>query len=167
MTSGALLEAIIRDARYAGRTLRRTPVFTTAAILTLALAIGVNTAVFSVVDGVLLRPLPYPRPDRLGLVQRIVSGPQGEDRDTAVDGRTWRTVHEQATAVDAAVFSDWTTGVNLVLPTTGGANQARYVQQQRIGTGFFRVLGVAPILGREFSPDEDLVNGPPAAILGN
>src|SRR5262249_10586930 len=140
-------------------------VFTTTAILTLALAIAVNTAVFSVVDGVLLKPLPYPQPNRLGLIQRIVTGTTGEDRDTAVDGRTWQAVRDRATSVERAVFSDWTTGVNLVVPAASGPGQARYVQQQRVGTGFFRVLGVAPFIGREFTTDEDVVNGPPAAIL--
>ena len=167
MISVPLLEPVIRDARYAWRILRRTPVFTVTAVLTLALAIAVNTAVFSVVDGVLLKPLPYPQPDRLGLILRTVSSPQGQGQGTAVDGRTWRTVHDQAAIVESAVFSDWTTGVNLVVPASSGSSQARYVQQQRIGAGFFRVLGVPPIMGREFTAEEDVVNGPPAAILSN
>ena len=65
------------------------------------------------------------------------------------------------------MFSDWTTGVNLVVPASAASGQARYVQQQRVGAGFFRVLGVPPIVGREFTADEDVVNGPPAAILSN
>lgn len=69
MNSIPLLETLIRDTRYAARVLRKSPVFTVTAVLTLAVAIAINTAVFSVVDAVLLRPLPYPAPERLALVQ--------------------------------------------------------------------------------------------------
>jgi predicted permease len=165
MNSVPFVEPVMRDARYAWRILRRTPVFTATAVLTVALAIAINTAVFSVIDGVLLKPLPYPRPDRLGLVLRVVSAAQGEGRGTAVDGRTWDTIRDHATTIERAVLSDWTTGVNLVVPATAGPGQARYVQQQRVGTGFFQVLGVSPLIGREFTAEEDVVNGPPAAIL--
>jgi predicted permease len=156
---------LTRDIRYAFRILRKSPLFTTAATLTLAVAIGVNVAVFSVVDAVLLRPLPYPEPDNLALVSRIVRGDGMEGHGTAVDGRTWEAVRDQMTAADRAVFSGWTTGVNLVAGGTTGVSQARHVQQQRVGAGFFRTLGVHPMIGREFSADEDRAGGPPAAIL--
>ena len=100
MNSVLLLEPVSTRRTLCVADLRRTPVFTVTAVLTLALAIAVNTAVFSVVDGVLLKPLPYPRPDRLGLILRTVSSPQGQGQGTAVDGRTWRTVHEQAAIVE-------------------------------------------------------------------
>ena len=153
-----------RDVRYALRILRKSPLFTIAAILTLGLAIGVNTAVFSVVDAVLLRPLPYPNPGDLALVSRIVRADGMEGRDTSVDGRTWEAVRDQVAGVERAVFSSWTTGVNLVAARDGTA-QARHVQQQRVGAGFFRTLGVNPMMGREFTPEEDRAGGPQAAIL--
>jgi predicted permease len=159
-----MLETVVRDARYGMRMLRRTPAFTIAAILTLGLAIGVNTAVFSVVDAVLLKPLPYPEPDRLALASRIVRAQGLESRDPAVDGRTWEAVRDQVDAADRAVFSGWTTGVNLIAPGTG-AGLARYVQQQRVGAGFFRTLGVVPQIGREFTAEEDMPGGPPATVL--
>jgi putative ABC transport system permease protein len=165
MTHIPVLETIVRDARYAARILRKTPAFTITAVMTLALAIGVNTAVFTVVDAVLLKPLPYPDADRLALVSRVESRQGVENGSPAVDGFTWQLVRDHASSVESAVFSTWTTGVSLVAPGSSGSQQARHVRQQRVGAGFFRVLGVLPFIGRDFRPEEDLVGGPPAAIL--
>jgi predicted permease len=158
------LEAAWLDVRYARRVLAKTPAFSLTALTTLSLAIGVNTAVFAVVNAVLLQPLPYPQPERLALVSSTAEGgaPEG---NTAVDGRTWQLLRERATSVNRAVFSSWTTGVNLVVRAPDGSEQALFVQQQRVGTGFFSVLGVPPLAGREFTADEDRPNGPPAVVL--
>ena len=156
---------MLRDARYAIRVLRRSPAFAGAASLTLGLAIAVNTAVFSVVDAVLLRTLPYPQPDRLALVSRFLQANGMEHRGTAVDGRTWEAVRDSVSNVRSAVFSTWTTGVNLAVTEGVGAARARHVQQQRVGAGFFTTLGVAPALGRDFAPEEDVAGGPAATIL--
>lgn len=161
MYSLRLLDAALRDARYALRVLRKSPAFALTASLTLAIAIGVNTAVFSVIDGVLLRPLPFPEPHRLALVSRS-SGPGAAD--TSQNGRTWETVRDRAVTVDRAVFSLWTTGVNVVVER-GGGRRVQHVQQQRVGAGFFGVLGVSPSIGREFLAAEDRPGGPPATIL--
>ncbi len=158
-----MFESTWRDVRYAARILRKSPAWTLTAVLTLALAIGVNTAVFSIVDGVLLEPLPYPHPGNLALVSRAVRAASQEATGHAVDGRTWELVRDRAGSVDAASFSTWATGVNLI--ATGRSDRPRFVQQQRVGAGFFRVLGVAPELGREFTADEDRAGGPPAVIL--
>ena len=160
-----MLDALLRDVRYAVRVLRKTPAFTLAAVLTLALAIGVNTAVFSLVNAVLLTPLPYPDPDNLALVVRVVSDGRSVDEGQAVDGRTWELVRDTVVSAKRAVFSDWTTGVNLVLRDAEGRESGHYVQQQRVGTGFFGVLGVPPMLGRELNADEDRPQGPPAVVL--
>jgi hypothetical protein len=165
MTSIPVVETLVRDARYAARGMRKSPGFTSAAVLTLALAIGINTAVFSIVDAVLLRPLPYPRPETLALVSRIVGSSGLESGNTSVDGRTWLAVRDHAPSVDSAVFSSWTTGVNLIVPGATASGQARYVQQQRVGAGFFRTLGIQPQIGREFTADEDRSGGPAATIL--
>lgn len=160
MNTITFVEHLVRDARYAARVLRRSPGFTVTALLTLALAIGVNTAVFSIVDAALLKPLPFPAPDRLTLVSSTIRD-QGETRtDIAQHGLTWETIRDRDSTVHAAVFSSWPAGVNLVTGSTGV-----HVQQQRVGAGFFRVLGVAPALGREFSSEEDVAGGPAAAIL--
>ena len=150
--------------RYARRVLARAPVFTAAAVATLALSIGINTAVFAFVNAVLFEPLPYPHPERLSLLTHSRSG-EPHDVNTAVDGRTWELVRDLATGVDRAVFSNWTTGVNLVVPSADGPERALFVQQQRVGTGFFSVLGVPPLFGREFTADEDRPNGPAAVVL--
>ena len=159
-----IVESVARDARYAARILMRTPLFTAAALLTLAIAIGVNTAVFSVVDAVLLEPLPYPQPDRLALVSRSITRGTARSASTAVDGRTWEAIRDGIPAVQAAVFSSWITGVNLVAPGPGGG-QARHVQQQRVSAGFFETLGVAPLMGRGFTGHEDRTGGPAAVVL--
>jgi len=158
-------EAAWLDVRYARRVLAKTPVFTLTALATLALAIGVNTAVFALVNAVLLEPLPYPHPERLALLSQTVWQGGSAGSDTAIDGRTWELVRDRATIVNRAVYSNWTTGVNLVVRAPNGSEHARHVQQQRVGTGFFSVLGVAPLLGREFTADEDRPGGPTAVVL--
>lgn len=162
MNSIPLLETLMRDLRYAIRMLRKSPGFTATAVLTLGLAIGINTAVFSIVDGVLLRPLPYPEPDRLALLEaRVEAGGERGSR-TSQNGTAWLTLRDAATTVDRAVFSTWVSGVNVV-----AGSRVLHADQQRIGAGFFGVLGVQPLHGREFTDDEDRRGGPAAVILGH
>jgi predicted permease len=156
------LEDLTRDVRFAFRLLQRSPAFAVTAGLTLALAIAINTAVFSVVDAVLLKPLPYPEPSKLGLVTTTRRAPGAVETDHGQTGASWLAVRDRATTMDAAVYSTWPTGVNIT-----GSGKASYVQQQRVGAGFFKVLGVAPLIGREFTADEDRPGGPPAVILSH
>ena len=121
--------------------LRKTPAFTLTAVATLGVAIGVNAAVFSLAKAVLLAPLPYPAPENLELGSRTVRASGAITTDETVNGRTWELVRDSGAAFDRAAFSTWTTGVNLAIPNADGTGQARYVQQQRVGSGFFRVLG--------------------------
>ena len=151
---------IARDLSYAVRVLRKSPTFTAAAVATLALCIGANTAIFSVVDAVLLRPLPYPQPDRLFSVARHFRGKGSESYQTNLWGSAWEAVRDNATYLDSAVFSDGSMGVNFV---AGGG--VEYVKQQRVSAGFFRVLGIAPQIGREFSVEEDRKGGAPVTVL--
>jgi hypothetical protein len=88
----------------------------------------------------------------------------GSDGNTAVDGRTWELVRDRATNVDRAVFSGWATGVNLVVGTSSGSEQALFVQQQRVGAGFFSVLGVPPLVGRKFTDDVRDPSGAPHRV---
>src|SRR5438093_2125084 len=150
----------MRDVRYAVRALRKTPVFTTAAILTLALCIGANTAILTVVDRVLLRPLPYPHPERLAIVVR--SYQRAGELDTSQAGVTWVALREAAPHLELASFSDVGSGVNLV-----ANGQPEYVRQPRVSAGYFHVLGIAPAFGREFTDDEDRVNAAAAVILSH
>ena len=162
MNSIPIVETLVRDVRYALRVLRRSPGFTLTAVLTIAVAIGANAAVFSLVDAVLLRPLPYPHPERLVIPEVRYVTPQGSGTQSAIDGRTWEAITRHVTSAEAAVYSDWRSGANL---TSGG--QATHVNQARVGAGYFRVLGVPPAFGREFTPDEDTVGGPNAVILSH
>ncbi len=157
-TAGALR----RDLRYAVRQLSKNRAFAFTAIVTLALCIGANTAIFSVVDAVLLRPLPYPEPNRLAMLGIHRHSHAAEYDQMNQVGATWLAVHRNARFVDFAVLSPAGTGINFVSPAS-----ARYVRQQRVSAGFFRVLGVPPLIGREFAESEDRPGGPALAILGN
>jgi predicted permease len=155
-----VLEPIARDLRYAFRMLRKTPGFTLAAVVTLALGVGANAAVFSAVNALLFEPLPFPHPDRLALLQYHTRSPKGGDnRDVGANGRMWEAVRDHTSKVDAAVIGG-TSGVNLV-----AAESAAYVFQQRVSAGYFRVMGITPMIGREFSSDEDRAGGSPVVIL--
>jgi putative ABC transport system permease protein len=151
----------MRDFRYAVRVLRKDPAFTITAVVTLALCIGANTAIYTVVDRVLLRPLPYPQPERLAQV--FTHFDRGDDQGGQTGG-TWEVLRDGVTSVDLATTSGGfgSIGVNMVVGT-----HAEYVAQQRVSAGFFRVLGVAPARGREFNADEDRPNGPAAVVLSH
>ena len=154
------LDALWRDLRHAARILLRSPLFTLSAVLTLALCIGANTAIYTVVDRVLLRPLPYPAPDRLAAV--VTHFEKTGNEEGSQTGSAWLALQAASPAVDLAVMFDGSMGVNFV-----SHQQAEYVKQQRVSAGYFRVLGVAPIAGREFTSDEDRVNGPKVAVLSH
>jgi len=151
----------MRDLRYAIRVLLKAPAFTITATLTLALCIGANTAIYTIVDRVLLRPLPYPQPERLAeVVTRFSRGDIGYGQN----GGTWEALQRGVSSVELATTAGGfgSTGVNMVVGT-----HAEYVKQQRVSAAFFRVLGVPPAIGREFTADEDRANGPTAAILSH
>jgi predicted permease len=142
--------------------MRKNPVLTGAFVLTLALCVGFGTAVFSAVDAVLWKPLPYPAADRLalaGLHDPARGDPTGR---IGVDGASWMQIRDQADGFQAAVYSGWVKGVNL-----SADGSAFFAQQQRVGAGFFRTLGVEPLMGREFTRAEDVPEGPALAILSH
>ena len=140
------LDEARQDLRYASRTLRRSGAFTTTAVTTLALAIGANTAMFSVVNAVLLRPLPYQAPERLAMLwtedptQNVREG-----RAALWDVEQWRS-HSQ-TFADMAVFD----AIGLTLMGADGAEQ---IVGAAISPNLLAVLGVQPVLGRGFSTEE-------------
>jgi predicted permease len=157
---------LIDDFKYGYRQLVKSPGFSITAILTLALAIGANTAVFSLVDAVLLKSIPYPQPERLGTMGAIYTrgGVEIERERTgmAVTGAGWEALKNQSTSVDAALYGGLTSPVSLVTPS-----QTLSVEPQRVSAGYFRVLGVPPAMGREFSAEEDVAGGPALAILSD
>ncbi|HKV99859.1 MAG TPA: ABC transporter permease [Vicinamibacterales bacterium] len=154
-------DSLWRDLRYAVRVLRRTPAFTVTAIATLALVIGANTSVFSLAHAILLRPLPYPQPERLAMVEVEGRTPKGSGRWESHDGTTWEVMRDGASAIDVAVIAGgFGHDVNLVV---GGSALA--VGQARVGAGYFHVLGVPPVVGREFSRDDDRPGGPAVCVI--
>src|SRR5690349_4614228 len=139
----------MRDLRYAIRVLLKSPVFTITATLTLALCIGANTAIYSVVDKVLVRALPYPHPERLAVVVRHYQTTQVTEDDTGQAGVTWEALRDGAAGVvDLAATAGRDQGVNFV---AGG--RPDYVKQDRVSAGYFRVLGVLPAIGRPFTEE--------------
>jgi len=161
---------MIEDLRFALRQLHRSPGFAAAVVVTLALAIGVNTAVFSLLDGFLLRTLPYPQPDRVAALvthREKKNNPAIFEDDDSSDLFAWRSVRENVPAVQAAVAGQpfgGTEGVNLEAGAAeGGA--VRYVHGASVSAHYFDVLGIAPILGRGFTEEEDRPGTGKAAVL--
>jgi len=146
-TRVALRDGMIQDLKFALRTLFRSPGFTTTAALTLALGIGVTTLMFSVVNAVLLRPLPYPRPEQLMLVFSVnTSAPEANSiRASALDFEDFRSRARSFDAMAGHVGTGFT--------FTGQGNPELVIGQM-VTPDFFKVLGVAPALGRAFAPDE-------------
>jgi predicted permease len=157
------IDAVLSDIRSAIRTFRRSPAFTLTAILTLGLVIGANSAVFSLADAILLRPLPYPEPDRLATIVSSSRSSRGEGTSESQDGTSWETIRDQATTIDVALTaSGFGSRVNLVVDSAAAS-----VSQARVSTGFFRVIGVPLLVGREFTRDEDRPGGPAVAVISH
>src|SRR5260370_11796557 len=126
------------DARFALRQIRKSPGFALTVILTLALCIGVNTAVFTILDAVLLRPVPYPEPSRLALVVTASRSGGAEDVNTSQTGALFEAVRDRATGLDAAADA-----------RIGGANFAaprrlRTLQHHPVSSTSFPLLSPAP-----------------------
>ena len=151
--------ALWNDARFALRQLRKSPGFTLIVLLTLALCIGVNTAIFSVLDAVLFRPAPFPEPDASRWWSRRIRGKGGEDVNTSQTGALYEAVRDRADLLDCAAW----TGIGGANFSAGGRSE--YVQQQRVSAGYFRVMGIPPQIGREFTREEDVPDGPAVAVL--
>lgn len=150
-----LLEALLQDLRYGARMLRKHPGFSTIAVATLALGIGSNTAVFSVVRAVLLKSLPYPDPQRLVALSEYQLHNGGQSVSW-MDFREWQA---QAQAFDGiAVYRPH----HLVLT---GLDKPDVLRAGEVTSGFFPLLGTQTVLGRTFSPDDDKANAAPTTVL--
>jgi len=151
------MEDFFRDLRHSLRMFRQTPGFTIAAIAALMLGIGANTAIFSVVNTVLLKPLPYPDPDRIVSFMNV--GPNGSNPGASVPKfNTWReltTVVEDASAYRMGVMN-----------LTGGDNPEQLPSAQ-VTPDFFRLFGAQTIAGRVFTADEGRPNGGKVVVLGH
>ena len=150
-----MIDALARNLRYAIRSLLRTPGFAATAVLTLALGIGANIAVFSALDAVLLKPLPYPDPDRLvRLRQTAVS--TGETDVVRMRLRDWNRLSSSFDAISGYLVED--------LSDTTGAEPER-VRRATVLPGFTEVWGISPAIGRTFSDADHQAGGPAAVVL--
>ena len=153
------MTTLTQDLRYGLRVLAKNPGFTAIALLTLALGIGATTAIFSVIDAVLLNRLPYPNAERLVMVweqepergwyRNIVSAAN------FLDWRKQNHVFTQMAAIDETTFD------------LSGNGEPLEVRGEQVSANFFSVLGVQPAVGRTFTPEEDRPGGPRVAVLSN
>jgi putative ABC transport system permease protein len=151
------IEMLRQDLRYAARTLGKSPGFTVVAALTLALGIGANTAIFSVVDAVILRPLPYPEPSRLVELWGNVKRAKVERRGASYpDYSDWR---DQSKSFDGMAAFD-SGGLTLT-----GADEPERITGEFVSQRYFTLLGMRAALGRTFRPEEDLVPQRDAVII--
>jgi predicted permease len=147
-----------QDLRYALRSLRRTPGFTTAALLTVALGIGATTAILSLVNATLLKPVPYPEPNRIAvLTARYGTSPVPA---SAQSGLTFTLVRDRVRVIEAIAAQSSITDWNLAT-----RESAVSVRGLRVSTDYLKAHGVRPLAGREFTPDEDTARGPDAAMV--
>jgi hypothetical protein len=148
---------MLHDIRYALRSLRRTPGFTTAALLTLALGIGATTAIFSLVNALLLKPVPYPEPDRIA----ILTARYGTSTalNASQSGLTFTLVRDRVRAIEAVAAQSFITNWNL-----STSESAISVRGLRVSTDYLKAHGVRPLVGREFTSAEDTPQGSDTAM---
>ena len=153
------MSTFIQDIRFAARTFTRNPSFTLVAVITMALGIGASTTIFSVVNGVLLRPLPYSDSDRLVVVGGTLEGRQGRFPNGPIFPTVFAEWQESNTVFDPMVaVSEWT--LDLV-----GEGNPRRLNAAGVSVGFLPMLRVSPIVGRNFAVEEDLPTAGPVAIV--
>jgi putative ABC transport system permease protein len=156
---GRPMESLLQDARFSARTLWRRKAFSGAVVATLALAVGVNTAVFAVLDGVLLEPLPYPDADELVTVwQANMERPDARGEVSLPNFRDWR---ERSTTVAPLASHQGTSFV------VTGLGDPEVVPAAFVSDRFFEVFGASPVQGREISEDEARAGGPEAVVLSH
>jgi predicted permease len=152
---GRRLDEFLQDLRFAVRTLRKSPGFTAVAILTLALGIGANTSLFSVVNAVLLNPIPYPHPEQLVMLHE--SKPNFHSGSISYPNfRDWQ--HDNRSFSSIAVTRRTSFTLN-------GLGEAEELNARLISSEFFSLLGVQPVLGRFFGPGEDEIGAPPIVLV--
>ena len=155
---GFALETFFQDLRYGLRSLRKKPGFTLTAVIAIALGIGANTAIFSLINGVLLRSLAYADPDRIVMVwERSVNATNPRNVVSPANFLDWQ---KQSRSFEH-IAPVWNRPVNL----TGGNGEPEEIKAELVGQGFFAVLGVQPITGRVFLPEENQAGNDLVVIL--
>ena len=152
------MRTLWQDLKYGLRVLAKAPGFTSIAVLTLALGIGANTAIFTIVYGVLLRPLPFPEPDRL---VQLAESYKTQTDEMDLDAAMWQRLQQYTQAVES--YGAYTpVGFNLATGT-----EAEHIRGMHVSADYFRALGIHPILGRDFLPEEDRGEVQRVALLGH
>src|SRR5215475_6070507 len=151
------LETLWQDMRYGTRTLLKNPGFTTIAVLTLALGIGANTAIFSLVQAVILRPLPFPEAGRLAQVWN--ANLERDINHFAIKVRDYEEWRKQSQVFEQLAAYKWRTF------TLTGSGEPEQIPGNWVTASFFSTLGVVPLLGRSFLPEEEQPGGPNVVIL--
>ena len=159
-----MLEAILSDLKYAHRALRKNAGFSILVVITLALGIGANTTIFTVVHGVLMQPLPYAAPDRLAVIWNDLG--QGAQSLPAVHPLDYRDYQDKSQLFEefAAASGDVITGLTGVLT---GEGEPERIDLSPVSANFFSLFGVDPVLGRHFEPEEEVANGPKVAMISH
>ena len=132
-------DALERECRYAARQLWRSPGFAGTVVLTLALSIGANTAIFSLVNALLLNELPYAQPERIGTLYARTSGPESSDARRTVDGEQWELLRDGVPSLVPAVSAMGVSGANI-----RAGSVVRYVRAGRVSAGYLDVLASTP-----------------------
>jgi putative ABC transport system permease protein len=154
--------SLLQDVRYGLRNLARNPGFALVAMLTLALGIGANTTIFSVINNTLLKPLPFPGADRIVLVWEAFG--KGPDNWNIVSAPNFHDFERQSHSFERmAIFDSAGRGYNL--SATGTRQEAEQVSGLRVSAGFFSVLGAKPLIGRTFLPEEETLGKDHEVVL--
>jgi putative ABC transport system permease protein len=154
------METTLQDLRYAFRSLLKAPGFAAVAILTIALGIGANTAIFTIVNALLMRPLPYASPERLVMVWQDLRARGGPADEWATPGNFVDWKAERGVFENLAAISGWR-------PTLTGAGEPEALPGEQVSHEYFAVLGINPALGRDFAPEDDVPNARRVAILSH
>ncbi len=150
----------MQSLKFAVRQLRANPAFAATVAVTLALSIGANTAIFSIVNALLIKELPYAQPERIGALFARTTGAESSEIRRNVDGEQWELLRDHAPSLLPAISSLHTNGVYLQ-----SGSRIQYLQGARISAHYLDVLGVRPTVGRNLSNEEDRPNGPKVAIV--
>ena len=155
------METLIKDVRYGIRSLIKRPSFTSIAVITLALGIGANTAIFSVVNATLLRPLPFKNPDRIVMVWGYIPKlAHTADKFPSSAGNYLGLIKQTQTFQELAAFRQWSWQLT-------HAGEPEQLQGVRVSANFFEALGAAPAIGQTFTSEQDQEGAAPVAIISN
>jgi predicted permease len=158
---GGVIETMVQDVRYAMRLLRRQPGFSLLAIATLSLGIGASTAIFSVIDAAILRPLPYPHPEQLVAVRVEEYLPAFERRSRRTPSLDDRRIWQEASRTLAVIAAMDRDGI----PRVMDGDPPERLDDRRVSAGFFELHGVAPVVGRAFNAEDTRPSAPPVAVI--